>query len=184
LPNRYFLFAGRLVREKGIFDLLDAYAKLEDDVRGRIGLVFVGDGEGRQQLAERARALSPGRIKFAGFAHREQLAAYYGLADAVILPTHTDTWGLVVNEAMACGLPVIVSRVAGCVADLVEEGWNGFLVEPGDPTSLASAMRKLDNHDVRDGMRANSLRRIAAYSPDAWANGIMCAVEGSGATRA
>ena len=67
-------------------------------------------------------------IRFAGFAQREQLAIYYALAEMLILPTYTDTWGLVVNEAMACGLPVIVSRAAGCAADLVTENWNGLLV--------------------------------------------------------
>ena len=184
LPSRYFLFIGRLVKEKGVFDLLAAYAKLEKDVRRGIGLVFAGDGEVRPELEEQARAVSPGVIRFAGFVHREHLAKYYALADALILPTHTDTWGLVVNEAMACGLPIVVSRVAGCVADLVDEGWNGFLCAPGDATSLAVAMKKLaDSPELCTTMGANSAQRISQYSPQTWAEGLACAVENVGAPR-
>jgi len=65
------------------------------------------------------------------------------LADAFIFPTLSDPWGLVVNEAMACALPVIVSDVAGCAADLVRDGWNGFVVSPGAVSKLASEMTSL-----------------------------------------
>ena len=71
LPSRYFLFAGRLVREKGVFELLSAYAKLEASMRQEIGLVFVGDGACRGQLEEQALGISPGVIIFPGFAQRE-----------------------------------------------------------------------------------------------------------------
>ena len=99
LPTRFFLFAGRLVPEKGIFDLLRAYGALAPEVRKNIGLVFVGDGPARSALLQRAAAMRPGSIHLAGFAQRERLAAYYALADAFVFPTHTDRWGLVVNEA-------------------------------------------------------------------------------------
>ena len=62
---------------------------------------------------------------------------------AFVFPSHTDTWGLVVNEAMACGLPVISSEAAGCTADLVQDDWNGRVVRRGDVRSLASAMEEL-----------------------------------------
>jgi len=179
LPHRYFLFAGRLVREKGVFDLLSAYAKLDSRVRQQIGLLFVGDGASRAQLQEQAASISPGVIRFAGFAHREQLARYYGLAQILVLPTYTDTWGLVVNEGMACGLPVIVSRAAGCASDLVKENWNGLLVPPGDVSSLSSAMTYLANRpDLCVTMGAHSAQHISQYSPRGWANAI------SGAARA
>jgi len=182
LPSRYFLFAGRLVREKGVFDLLAAYAKLEDHVRKETGLVFVGDGELRPQLEEQARAVTPGMIRFAGFAHREQLAAYYALAEVLVLPTHTDTWGLVVNEAMACGLPVILSRAAGCAADLVRENWNGIVVPPADVSALAATMQKLAGQpDLCVTMGMNSLRQIRQYSPEAWSEGMVRTLAATGA---
>jgi 1,2-diacylglycerol 3-alpha-glucosyltransferase len=179
LPNRYFLFAGRLVPEKGVFELLSAYAKLQEPLRNEVGLVFTGDGPSRQKLELEAAAIAPGTIRFTGFASREQLAVYYALAEMLILPTYTDTWGLVVNEAMACGLPVIVSRAAGCVVDLVKENWNGQIVEPRDVTSLTLAMDTLASQPALCAMMGeNSRQRIAAFSPDEWSRGIAQMVEG------
>lgn len=178
LPERYFLFAGRLVPEKGIFDLLAAYDKLDDPLRKQVGLVFVGDGPSRSVLEDRAAAISPGTVKFAGFAQREQLAKYYALAEMLILPTYTDTWGLVVNEAMACGLPVILSRAAGCASDLVQNDYNGALVPASDVAVLASAMNRLAQQpELCRTMGARSAERIARFSPAAWAEGIVRTVE-------
>jgi glycosyltransferase involved in cell wall biosynthesis len=97
LPPRFFLFAGRLVQEKGVFDLIRAYGALAPELRKEIGLVFVGEGPARSQLLQRAAKVSPGSIQLKGFAQRELLPAYYALADAFVFPTHTDPWGLVVN---------------------------------------------------------------------------------------
>jgi len=178
LPNRYFLFVGRLVREKGVFDLLAAYARLSERLRREVGLVFVGDGASRQRLEGEAASVRPGVVEFAGFAHREELATYYGLAEALVLPTYTDTWGLVVNEAMACGLPLILSRVAGCAADLVKENWNGLLIPPADVASLASAMESLaSQQDLCATMGARSVEHISKYSPEEWSKAIARAIE-------
>jgi 1,2-diacylglycerol 3-alpha-glucosyltransferase len=173
LPERYFLFAGRLVPEKGVFDLLSAYAKLDEPIRHQVGLVYVGDGASRGKLEEQAASISPGRARFAGFVQRDQLAAYYALAEVLILPTYSEPWGLVVNEAMACGLPVIVSRIAGCAADLVKENWNGKLVSPGDVASLTAAMASIvSNGDLSADMSAHSEELVFHYSPAEWARGI------------
>jgi 1,2-diacylglycerol 3-alpha-glucosyltransferase len=173
LPSRYFLFAGRLVKEKGVFELLSAYAKLEAPIREQIGLVFAGDGVCRAALEREAASISRGMVRFVGFAQREALAALYALAEALILPTYSDTWGLVVNEGMACGLPVILSHAAGCAADLVDEGWNGLLVAPRDADALTSAMRSFAQRpEMSTTMGTNSQARIAKYSPEAWVEGI------------
>ena len=173
LPERYFLFVGRLVEEKGVFEFLAAYESLPPETRQKIGLLFVGDGRERASLEQEAASITPGRIQFVGFAQREELAKYYALADALILPTHSDPWGLVVNEAMACGLPVIVSEVAGCASDLVTDGWNGRTIPYRDVPSLAHALQDLaTDSQMRDKMARNSEKRIAEYSPVAWAEGI------------
>jgi 1,2-diacylglycerol 3-alpha-glucosyltransferase len=180
LPERYFLFVGRLVREKGVFELLSAYARLDQSIREQVGLVLAGEGAERAQLEALATAISPGIVKFAGFAQREQLSSYYALAEVLILPTYSDPWGLVVNEAMACGLPVIVSKVAGCAADLVREIWNGLLTLPRDESSLLAAMTKIASQpELRNIMRGNSSRHISHYSPEAWSLGITRALEGT-----
>jgi glycosyltransferase involved in cell wall biosynthesis len=178
LPPRYFLYVGRLVRGKGIFDLVDAYARLSRDLRAKVGLVFVGDGADRAELMQRASRIAPGKIQFAGFVHREELPDYYALADALVLPTYSDPWGLVVNEAMSCGLPVIASSVAGCVADLVQDGDNGFVVSPGNVPQLAAAIARLaEDSALRIEMGTRGKKKIEAYSPLAWAQGLINAVE-------
>jgi glycosyltransferase involved in cell wall biosynthesis len=178
LPLRFFLYVGRLVRAKGVFELVEAYARLGEEVRAQVGLVFVGDGADRSELLEQASRVVPGTIQFTGFVHREELPEFYALADALIFPTHSDTWGLVVNEAMSCGLPVIATSVAGCVADLVQDGGNGFVVSPKDPSQLAAAMAGMAGDSVRrDEMGFGSRERIEAYSPAAWAEGLVKATE-------
>jgi glycosyltransferase involved in cell wall biosynthesis len=177
LPSRFFLFVGRLVRDKGVFDLLEAYRLLAPELRAEIGLVFLGDGEARPQLERQAKAIAPGTVVFPGFAQREQLASYYAVAETFVFPTHTDPWGLVVNEAMACGLPVISSSVAGCVADLVDDRWNGRLVTAQDRQQLTDAMEELANNpEMRSRMGERSRERIAHFSPEACAAGIADAV--------
>ncbi|MFZ0686510.1 MAG: glycosyltransferase family 4 protein [Terriglobales bacterium] len=176
LPQRFILFVGRLVPEKGVSDLLVAYATLQSEVRHKVGLVFAGDGASRKDLMLRAQQVSPGTVCFSGFAQREDLAALYALAETLVLPTHSDPWGLVVNEAMACGLPVIVSSVAGCAADLVEDGWNGYVVPPRDGEKLAVAIDSLVRQpDLKRQMGARSLERIRSYSPEACAEGLAMA---------
>jgi glycosyltransferase involved in cell wall biosynthesis len=177
LPPRYFLCAGRLVPEKGIFDLLAAYAKLEADERSQVGLVFAGDGASRSQLEERAAAIDPGCVRFCGFVHREELAELYALAEAFVFPTHSDPWGLVVNEAMSCRLAIIASDVAGCVPDLMENGGNGFIVPPGNIGEIVRAMRiLLSNPAAAQKMGDSSALRIQAFTPEACADGLSNAV--------
>jgi glycosyltransferase involved in cell wall biosynthesis len=181
LPEHYILFVGRLVREKGVFDLLSAYAKLDEPLRRQMGLVFVGDGIARERLQEQAAAISPGVIKFPGFAQREQLGTYFALSDALVLPTYSDPWGLVVNEAMACGLPVIVSQAAGCARDLVKENWNGLLVTPGDLPALTAAIQHVvEQPGVYARMGANSFDHISHCSPAEWSLGIAEAIAATG----
>jgi glycosyltransferase involved in cell wall biosynthesis len=181
LPRRFVLFVGRLVPEKGVFDLLRAYAKLERCLRSEVGLVFAGDGASRDELAQQAGRISPGTVCFPGFAQREDLAGLYALAEALVLPTHSDPWGLVVNEAMACGLPIIVSSMAGCSADLVEDGWNGYIVPPRDAEKLSVAINSLVRQpELKQRMRTHSSERIRNYSPEACADGLAVAAISAG----
>ena len=184
LPPHFFLFTGRLVPEKGVFDLLKAYRSQPQELRSHWGLVFAGSGAALAELQERAAGLEVGSVQFAGFAQRERLSVYYGLADVFVFPTHTDPWGLVVNEAMACKLPVIVSNAAGCTEDLVEDGWNGYTFAPGDVAQLAALMKRMSSEEKqRSEMGARSYQRIQQYSPEACANGIALAALAQGNTR-
>jgi 1,2-diacylglycerol 3-alpha-glucosyltransferase len=173
LPARFFLFVGRLVPEKGVFDLLEAYGKLGPTLRAEIGMVFAGDGQARSELSARAAAIEPGAVRFTGFLQRECLARHYALAEALVFPTWADAWGMVVNEAMACGLPIILSDAAGCSADLVEDPWNGRMVRAGDIYQLAAAMAQLAGDSKASAtMGQHSRQRIREYSPQMCAAGI------------
>jgi glycosyltransferase involved in cell wall biosynthesis len=177
LPARFLLFVGRLVRDKGVFDLLHAYAELAPGLREKLALVYVGEGAARRQLEREAAGMDPGEVRFAGFRQREELAAYYALAESFVLPTHSDPWGLVVNEAMACSLPVICTDAAGCGADLVEDGWNGLIFPARDIAALTGALAALAGQaDLRGAMGRRSQERILRNSPGACASGIAQAV--------
>jgi glycosyltransferase involved in cell wall biosynthesis len=178
LPQRYFLYVGRLIASKGVFDLLDAYSRLAPELRASSHLLFVGDGVEQSELEARAAAIHPGAVRFAGFAHREQLAVYYAMADALVFPTHTDPWGLVVNEAMACGVPIVATDAGGCVADLVQDGWNGYVVPKGAPEKLAEALTRIAcSPDLSATMGVRSAQRIEQNSPQACAAGFAAAME-------
>lgn len=178
LPDRYFLYAGRITREKGVFYLLEAYARLSQERRSRVGLVFVGDGAARSRLMKRAKELDGSRVIFPGFVQRDNLAKYYALADALVLPTYSDPWGLVVNEAMASGLPIVVSKAAGCAEDLVRHGWNGFVVRPREVGRLAEALGSLaDDRELVRLMSQRSVERIQNFSPQICAAGLAMAAK-------
>lgn len=172
LPSRYFLFVGRLVRSKGVLDLIDAYGSLPEKLRSEVGLILAGDGPLRAELESRGRLIFPGAVHLPGFVHRDELANYYALADCFVFPTHSDPWGLVINEAMACGLPIICSEVAGCAADLIEA--NGRIVASEDITQLAYAMQEFaENPSLRQQMSVRSRQMIHDYSPNTCAAGIV-----------
>jgi 1,2-diacylglycerol 3-alpha-glucosyltransferase len=176
LPPRYLVYAGRVTREKGVFQLLEAYTRLEPGLRSEVGLVLVGEETARNELMKNAGKIDPGTVVFRGFVQRDQLAAFYALAEALVFPTLSDTWGLVVNEAMACGLPIIASDVAGCVADLVHQGENGYVVPSADVEKLAKAMTALARDpQLASRMGQRSATLIEGFSPESCAAGLATA---------
>jgi glycosyltransferase involved in cell wall biosynthesis len=176
LLQRYLLYAGRIIPEKGVFQLLEAYTRLVPEMRSQVGLVFVGDGSAKRELMERAARVHPGTVIFPGFAQRDQLATFYALAEVLVFPTLSDPWGLVVNEAMACGLPIIATDVAGCTADLVQDEQNGYVIPAGNVQRLAEAMAAFARDPkLASGMGACSARLIESFSPESCAAGLAAA---------
>lgn len=176
LPPRYFLYAGRIIAEKGVFHLLEAYAQLPPELRSAMGLVFVGDGTARTELTTEAAKVVPGTVVLPGFAQRDQLAAFYALGEVLVFPTLSDPWGLVVNEAMACGLPIIATDVAGCTADLVHDGENGYVIPSADVGRLTEAMAAFARDaQLTSRMGERSASRIEAFSPESCAAGLAMA---------
>jgi 1,2-diacylglycerol 3-alpha-glucosyltransferase len=165
----YFLFVGRLVPEKNVSKLLDAFGRYLDS-GGTWRLVIVGDGPLNVALHEQAAAhIRNGAVVFAGHKNTSELPALYAFAGCFVLPSLSEPWGLVVNEAMASGLPVIVSSRCGCADDLVEDGSNGFLVD-SSALSIAEALARMSalNLEERLRMGERSQAIIANYSPERW----------------
>ncbi len=177
----YFLYVGRLAPEKNVAGLLATYLA-HREAGGHWPLVLVGDGPERARLEQHAAAspFAPD-IHFAGHKSSAELPRYYAFAGCFVLPSTREPWGLVVNEAMACGLPVIVSSRCGCAVDLVTPGENGFVFDPvcgpaSDPAPPADAVNRelaqllaaveglTEQERVR--MSSASLHRIAGFSPD------------------
>ena len=157
-PNLFhFLYVGRISKEKNVDALIDSF----DEVLRRgyqAGLVFVGDGPHRQQLAARSRNRP---IAFTGMLEGEELARAYASADCMVFPSTTDTFGNVVLEAQASGLPVIVTDQGG-PAEIVRRYESGIVVDLGQPQALADAMEKIIlDADLRRELRNRGLRSAA-----------------------
>jgi glycosyltransferase involved in cell wall biosynthesis len=131
-------------------------------------LVFVGDGLLRGELERYAADRGLTKVRFPGFKNQLELSAYYAMADVFVLPSGMgETWGLVVNEAMCFGLPVVVSDMVGCGADLVNHGENGFVFPLGDSERLAKYLSEvLRNEDARKVAGKRSKEIIQHYSQE------------------
>jgi glycosyltransferase involved in cell wall biosynthesis len=138
------LYAGKLMPRKRPDDLLKAYLKLSPDSRSEPHpyLLFVGDGEMRRELEAAAVATRWKSVIFQGFKNQTEIAAFYDLCDLFVMPSETEPWGLVVNEAMNAAKPMIVSDRAGCGPDLVHHGENGFVFRAGDVADLSAVLRE------------------------------------------
>jgi len=170
-----FLYAGRLAPEKRLPDLLHAVRALDD---ARAWLVLAGEGRERRHLENLARSIGLRQILFPGFQSQSGLARFYVAADAFVLPSGNETWGLVVNEAMNFALPVVVSDAAGAVPDLVEEGGNGMVFPAGDRTALRCCLRRLlTDASLRTQIGERSLERIQRWSHHRSAESVLRALE-------
>jgi glycosyltransferase involved in cell wall biosynthesis len=139
-----FLFAGKLQAKKRPLALLEAMDRLRAELPSPpprpVHLLIVGSGD--QEKTCRAEAEAKGLpVSFAGFLNQSEMAAAYAVSDCLVLPSdHGETWGLVVNEAMACGLPVVVSDLVGCQEDLVVPQGTGLVYRCGDTRALAACL--------------------------------------------
>ncbi|MCR4329111.1 MAG: glycosyltransferase family 4 protein [Candidatus Roizmanbacteria bacterium] len=131
------LCVGRLVKVKNLNTLIDAFSLLPTGLLEKTSLVFVGEGSDRHELEEKKEVLKLRNVKFLGHQEGTNLASLYGIANIFVLLSTFEPWGVVVNEAAACGLPLILSRDVGAADDLLEDGRNGFLVDPLEQTQVS-----------------------------------------------
>lgn len=174
LSEPYFLYVGRFSQEKNLLRLLQAYRRYRELEPEGWRLVLVGDGPQREELRETARELGLDGVVWPGYKRLDELPIYYALSGAFVLPSVSEPWGLVVNEAMASGLPVLVSSRCGSAWDLVREGDNGYTFDPFDPGELAQRMASLSGagEDGRSRMGKCSRQIISHYTPEARAESL------------
>ena len=177
LPQRYFLACSRFIPKKNIAGLLQAYAAYRSHATDPWKLVVLGDGPLRPEILHLRKALHlDEHVLLPGFKQYGELPAYYALASAFVHASTVEQWGLVVNEAMASSLPVLVSNRCGCAPDLVEQGRNGFTFDPRNLTALARLLGAFaeGHHDLPAMARASS-EIIGRWSPETFAASLRAA---------
>jgi glycosyltransferase involved in cell wall biosynthesis len=168
------LAVGRLAYEKGIDTLLEAADGLPVD----IVLAGVGPEEGR------LRALAGANVTFAGQVERDTLPSLYADADVAVMPSRSDPWGMILNEAALAGLPLVSTTAAGAAFDLIEDGVNGFRVPADDPGALRAAIvRLVEDADFRRAAGERSREIGARFTPEAWADAVCETVSAIAAPR-
>jgi glycosyltransferase involved in cell wall biosynthesis len=182
LTRPYFLYVGRLSEEKNVGALLESWEAYRRE-GGTWPLILVGDGPERERLRDRAaRSIAPEEVFLAGLKSSCEVIPFYAFAGCFVLPSSREPWGLVVNEAMAAGLPVLVSNRCGCCADLVEEGSNGMTFDPHDGAAIARQLHAVEQltEEQRRRMGQRSRERIDSYTPRAFGDSVASILEASG----
>ena len=184
LPENYFLASARFIEKKNLVCLIRAYARYRKlavvrDDRQRTtdkrpwDLVLLGDGPLRETLNSQLSTLNlHGHVHLPGFRQYNELPVYYGLAKAFVHASTTEQWGLVVNEAIASGLPVIVSDRCGCVPEVVQD--NGVIFDPTNEHELASRFLEMAtlSDDDREHLGDMSRTIAAQFKPECFGEGL------------
>lgn len=173
------LYVGKIFGAKGpgAFDLLKAFEKLSSNSQSMAKLVFVGDGKEKPLLEQYVADNNIRNVIFAGFKNQTELPKYYSVADTLVLPSYSEQWGLVVNEAMYFGNAIIASKQVGAVYDLVRYGKNGYIFSAGDVAALTEIIYNLiNNGNLLKVMQDNSLKIIDKWGLDSCVNGVLTAL--------
>ena len=187
LPKNYFLASARFIEKKNLSTLIEAYAEYrrrssafakaaaDKEIGGKAPwhLVLLGDGPLRETLNSQLSTLNLNEhVHLPGFKPYDELPVYYALAKAFVHASTTEQWGLVVNEAVASGLPVIVSDRCGCVPELING--NGFTFDPTNEHELATRLLELASlsDEERKHLGENSYRIAANLAPERFGEGL------------
>jgi glycosyltransferase involved in cell wall biosynthesis len=175
LSKNFFLASSRFIPKKNLYRLVEAYSiyKKETDIDGW-DLILLGDGEMRMSLESLINRLGiQNNVFLPGFIQYNELPYYYGSAKAFIHASISEQWGLVVNEAMASGLPILLSSKCGCAIDLLHDGQNGLLFDPLDTGDLANKMILFNSDRINQSdMSKKSLEIISNFTPEHFAENL------------
>ncbi len=161
-----FIFVGRLIDYKNLLNFLDSFAEAQNQIKTDWGVIILGDGEQKEVLKNLVEDKKIRNVSFQSGVSWQQVPEYLALSDVLVLPSYSEPWGLVVNEAMACGLPVLVSEKCGCAIDLVRNGENGYTFSPYNKSEMKTLLSKfMDNTQNLQAMGKVSQQIIQEYSP-------------------
>lgn len=175
-------YAGQLIARKGLGDLLPAFAEAAVETPG-LTLAVAGSGPEEERFRRQAKALGVnGRVRFLGFIERDALPRLYAAASLFALPSRQEVWGLVLNEALACGTPVLTTTATGAAADLVRDGENGYVTSSGDTAAMARALTAHFSGVPPEQARPLATREaarasVASYTPERMADAFEQAVD-------
>jgi glycosyltransferase involved in cell wall biosynthesis len=173
------LYAAKFTKRKRPLDLLEAARRLNLEMHCPFTVVMTGSGELEKELRAFCVEHALENVVFTDFINQSELPGLYAASDIFVLPSENEPWGLAVNEAMCAGLPVVVSREVGCVADLVRHGVNGFTPAAGDVAGLAHALQRLvQDEGLRRRQGRESLARILQWGYQQCLEGLRAALEG------
>ncbi len=159
---QYILYVGQFIERKNVSTLIEAVSNLQQKGK-KIGLILQGYGPLKQKLEEQVSSLGLHEVHFSDHIPYQHMPAIYNLADLLVVPSYEEVWGLVVNEAMASGLPVIVSSKCGAASDLVKSDKNGFTFQPDSISELADKVQEILTDKER--MSKYSLKIIQNFTP-------------------
>lgn len=148
IASKNFIFVGRLIEYKNLFNFLEAFNLAQLKINESWGVIILGDGELKGDLQSFVIEKNIQNISFQKGVSWQQVPQYLALSDVLVLPSYSEPWGLVVNEAMACGLPIIVSDKCGCAIDLVINEQNGFTFAPDNSEQLTNILLKFMKNQV------------------------------------
>jgi glycosyltransferase involved in cell wall biosynthesis len=171
------LYASKLIPRKRARDLILASKKLSEE-NLEFSVLIVGTGESAAELTSLTEACGLFNVAFAGFMNQSELPVAFAASDIFVLPSEDEPWGLIVNEAMCAGLPIVVADKIGCATDLVRQGENGFTYPAGHIEALSDSLRLLiSDAEMREKMGMASLARIESWSYQQCAVGLLEAVQ-------
>lgn len=153
------LYVGRLTEEKGLFTLLKGFKEIKSSY-DNVTLLIIGEGKLRDDLENFTNKKGIDHVRFEGFVENKELPRYYAVSDIFVLPSRNETWGVVVTEAMACALPIILSDKVGSRGDLLREGKNGFSFKNNNFRQLSSYIERFLENPVNIKKMGDNSREL------------------------
>ena len=180
LPSHYFYANTRFLVRKNIDSLLHAYAAYRKITGKKAwGLVITGSGEVENDLKLLASELGLHEVRWPGFVQYQDLPVYYGLASAFIHPAKSEPWGLVINEAAAAGLPLLVSQTVGACYELLHDSDNGYVLDPFNIADITQKLLMISEVSAEQRIAMGKCSRliVSDYGPERFASGLQAAIK-------